>query len=479
MKIELILRLIFAGAAMCIGLVLSIALLTSKKTNKSVNFLLLAITIFFIGQTLDSFLMFSGLYKNMPHLVMAVYPVGFLIGAIYYFYIRIILQPFFRFRWYDILHFAFMIRMYYLMDWFYPKPTTDKINILEYLWFTNPNKPNLMDFLYWSEHNFLTIFYLIATLKLINSALNLLKSKSSNSDIEYLGWLKKSTYIFIGIIILDIIRALIVVKYELHPGKSEILSSIIFLGYIIYTIFQIIRNPDKAFYTLTIDTNTKNNTSFKVRSNIFIENISRSFNKQINLNRILVLCCIIPILLICIYFYFIDTTIFQKVNWILPFIMLFLFFMIFQFTIIDHTIIFQNSEVKTDKTFISQSEDTVSSDDTNFLLLLKEFMEREQPYHNANLKSHELASLLETTPHYLSKIINQNLGQNFYTFINSYRVEAFKKKVLLKENDNLTLTAIAEEVGFNSKSSFNRIFKTMTGTTPSEYIKKQKKSANF
>lgn len=110
--------------------------------------------------------------------------------------------------------------------------------------------------------------------------------------------------------------------------------------------------------------------------------------------------------------------------------------------------------------------------DQDFAKKLHLFMENENPYLNSELKTHELATMLDVTPHYLSKIINQEFKVNFYNFINKYRVEEFKKRAIQKENKNLTLTAIAQEVGFNSKSSFNRIFKTVTSTTPSEFIKK-------
>ena len=92
---------------------------------------------------------------------------------------------------------------------------------------------------------------------------------------------------------------------------------------------------------------------------------------------------------------------------------------------------------------------------------------------NPELKSHELASMLEVTPHYLSKVINQEFNVNFYNFINQYRVEEFKKKVLDNENKNLTLNAIAKNVGFNSKSSFNRVFKSIACITPTEYLKQE------
>ena len=113
--------------------------------------------------------------------------------------------------------------------------------------------------------------------------------------------------------------------------------------------------------------------------------------------------------------------------------------------------------------------------DTKFAKQLTAFMKEEKPYLNPELKSHELAAMLGVSPHYLSKVINQEFDVNFYNFINKYRVEEFKKSVLKGENKNLTLAAVAQTVGFNSKSSFNRIFKSIALITPTEYLRQNVK----
>lgn len=487
MDIELILRLTFAGTAIFIGLILGVALLTSKKTNRYVNLLLLIIILFFIGQALDSFLMYTNLYKIAPHFVLAVTPLGFLIGAVYYFYIRIILEPSFKFRWYDSIHLILSITMYYKMQWFFKQPSLKKIETLKYMWFDNPNAPKIYSFISWSKDEFLTIFYLIASIQLINLALNSLQSKSSNTDIEYLNWLKKSTYIFMGLSILEITRALVVILYKFDAGKSEIISSGLLLTYFIYLIFQIIQNPNRSFYKLTNEATITNKAhfNFNLKLNLFIKNITRMFFKSKTYNPIIVMVLTGFILISCIYFYFFDSRIFKQSNWYYFITILSLYTFLFQFTIIDNHSIYPNlksinTQPSEQKTNINPNLTTeVSINDTLFIKSLKEFMIKEQPYLNPNLKSHELANLLETTPHYLSKIINQELGLNFYSFVNSYRINEFKKKVLQEAHKNFTLTSIAKDVGFNSKSSFNRIFKATAGITPSAYIKVQKKKSTL
>lgn len=98
-----------------------------------------------------------------------------------------------------------------------------------------------------------------------------------------------------------------------------------------------------------------------------------------------------------------------------------------------------------------------------------EYVEKEKPYLNSNLTITELAKQLDMLTYQLSKIINNEIGKTFFDFINSYRVEEVKK--MMKKNKNYKIIAIAYDCGFNSKSSFNRIFKKITGKTPSQYRK--------
>ena len=81
-----------------------------------------------------------------------------------------------------------------------------------------------------------------------------------------------------------------------------------------------------------------------------------------------------------------------------------------------------------------------------------------------------LARVLEVHPNHLSQVINSYEGKNFYDYINFYRVEEFKKLAPLPDNRNYTLLSLAYECGFNSKTSFNRNFKKVTGVSPTEYL---------
>jgi AraC-like DNA-binding protein len=104
-----------------------------------------------------------------------------------------------------------------------------------------------------------------------------------------------------------------------------------------------------------------------------------------------------------------------------------------------------------------------------YLQQLLDLMEKQQPYTNSELTLNQLAEMLSISSHNLSEIINTRLQQNFFDFVNAYRLEKVKKDLVDPAKSHLTLLAIAFEAGFNSKSSFNLIFKKQTNMTPSEY----------
>ncbi|ASU32300.1 ABC transport system permease protein, putative [Mucilaginibacter xinganensis] len=90
-------------------------------------------------------------------------------------------------------------------------------------------------------------------------------------------------------------------------------------------------------------------------------------------------------------------------------------------------------------------------------------------YEDAELTLTSLAVKLKIHPHDLSRIINTGMEKNFSDFINEFRVRAIVGKMQDPAYDRLTLLGIAYESGFNSKTTFNRVFKEMTGKTPVEY----------
>ena len=121
---------------------------------------------------------------------------------------------------------------------------------------------------------------------------------------------------------------------------------------------------------------------------------------------------------------------------------------------------------------ISESQLAVFQKIKNDLL---EVMKTKKPYLDQNLNIFTLAKQLGTNSKYLSQVINQEFDKSFVHFINEYRIEE-AKQILLVDN-NFTIEAQSQMVGFKSKSSFNIAFKRHTGITPSLYIQGNKYSA--
>jgi ABC-type antimicrobial peptide transport system permease subunit/AraC-like DNA-binding protein len=106
---------------------------------------------------------------------------------------------------------------------------------------------------------------------------------------------------------------------------------------------------------------------------------------------------------------------------------------------------------------------------------LKKAMEAHQFYQDPELSLKSLAKKLDLHPHELSRIINVTLRKNFNDFINEYRIREVSRKMQDPAYDRLTLLGIAFDSGFNSKSTFNRTFREMTGKSPAEYKSALKK----
>lgn len=108
---------------------------------------------------------------------------------------------------------------------------------------------------------------------------------------------------------------------------------------------------------------------------------------------------------------------------------------------------------------------------------LLSLMENQKPYLNPELDLSTLSQLVGINTKIVSYYINSDFGTNFYEFVNKYRVEEFKKRVLEEEGNKFSLLGLAFECGFNSKSTFNHVFKKFTGQTPSEYSFQNKKKS--
>lgn len=106
-----------------------------------------------------------------------------------------------------------------------------------------------------------------------------------------------------------------------------------------------------------------------------------------------------------------------------------------------------------------------------YKIRLIDYVIEEKPFLDNELNINKLSEMVGISSHNLSQVLSSEIGKSFYDFINTYRVEEFKRVVKQDSSRNFTLLAIAMDCGFNSKSSFNRIFKNITGITPTAYLK--------
>lgn len=108
----------------------------------------------------------------------------------------------------------------------------------------------------------------------------------------------------------------------------------------------------------------------------------------------------------------------------------------------------------------------------NHKAALEKLMQIEKLYLDPELSLGTVAEKLNLTMTTLSWLINKNYECNFYDFVNRYRISEFLEKLEKKEHKKKTLSSLAFESGFNSRTTFNKFFKKTTQNTPSEYLEK-------
>ncbi|GAB5555499.1 MAG: hypothetical protein Sapg2KO_50900 [Saprospiraceae bacterium] len=121
------------------------------------------------------------------------------------------------------------------------------------------------------------------------------------------------------------------------------------------------------------------------------------------------------------------------------------------------------TQLKYQKSNLSEKESE------KILASLQQYMKEHKTYLQSQLTIKEVAQLLNISSKHLSQVINQQLGLNFFNYINEYRVNEVKNRIADPKYRHLSILGIALDCGFNSKSSFNSVFKKVTGKTPTTY----------
>ena len=102
---------------------------------------------------------------------------------------------------------------------------------------------------------------------------------------------------------------------------------------------------------------------------------------------------------------------------------------------------------------------------------LQQLMLDSKPFLNANLKLTDVAKALETSPHHLSRAVNENFQGSFQDYLNAYRVN--EAKIILRSSSPPKMLAVALDSGFGNKVSFYKHFKKVTKLLPSEFVQQQ------
>lgn len=128
-------------------------------------------------------------------------------------------------------------------------------------------------------------------------------------------------------------------------------------------------------------------------------------------------------------------------------------------------------EIETHKREKLEEVKTVESDTKNKEVVdrILALMDRDKLYQETELTLQDLANRIQFPSYLVSQAINEGLKKNFYDLVNGYRVEEAKRLLLDPKNNNYTILSVAFEAGFNSKTTFNTVFKKFTGQTPSDF----------
>ncbi|NMM47447.1 helix-turn-helix domain-containing protein [Marinigracilibium pacificum] len=102
---------------------------------------------------------------------------------------------------------------------------------------------------------------------------------------------------------------------------------------------------------------------------------------------------------------------------------------------------------------------------------IKDLIEEDKLYLNPSFKISDLSDLTGLNPRKISQVINETQEKNFSAFINDYRLEEIKRRLINEKYSNLSILGIAQECGFRSSGRFNTLFKEKFGETPSQYRK--------
>jgi AraC-like DNA-binding protein len=375
---------------------LVLALLTSKHSNKTANYLLSSLIVLFSYYALVKILSNTNEILNYPHLIRTYRPIFILACPVIYFYCNALTTPGFRFTYKDSLHLVpFGMYTLIMLPFFFSDPAT-KIASLSLQPFT----------LSWViERSFFVIvffFYFALSYRTVHRHQRHIKDVFSNLEKVKLDWLRNLLLAF------GVIWVTALLRFLSAHGKVGYENKFLVPILLCLTIFLI------GWYALRQPEIFSDRWDKLIRENDWksVAVVSMEKNRQEEQARFK-----------------------------------------------------QPPKYK----YSSLSERDIARH-KDYLI---NYLEQEKPYTDPDLKLQNLADHLGIPSYQLSQIINTELQQNFYELINSLRIEEAKHRLIDPAKQHNTIVAIAYDVGFNSKSTFNTAFKKYTRMTPSQFKKSQ------
>ncbi len=283
-------------------------------------------------------------------------------------------------------------------------------------------------------------------------------------------WDKKHNLHFLSGIIFSVLVILLLINFKNSENIQSSNKSLIELyQYISYFFLGIFPFQLIIYSFLTYKKLKNHQKNIKIFSSN-TENIDLKW-----LENIVIIICLLLFIWILDIVFNISTAKFQLIN---SFLLIGIYFIAYHFIkqkeIYPFSKIEQNEIIEIIEEFdvIDVKKKLIDDDKLESQKIdLLNLIQSKKPYLDSEISLIKLASEMNCTPHQLSYIINNGFDENFYQFINRFRIEEAKKLILNPNMNHLSLLGIGFEVGFNSKSVFNTTFKKNTGKTPSEFKK--------
>lgn len=391
------------------GLVFSFLLLIKGLKTERTEYYWLSAFIFLCCLYVAPWMLgFAGWYDNQPYRDILFYTPFqhlFLLGPLIFFYTQNLLNPSFRFRKTDLLHFVpgLLYIVYNLIVLIY-----DRWIFGGYYFYADQADK---DFDSWYQTAGLVsmLFYFLASLRYYNRYRKLIFEVVSYADTIVFAWIRNYLFAFLVMLLLPFVFELAGIFY---PGLQTYRGSWWF-----FLLFSII-----MYY-------------------IAISGYSNPIHAKIGF----------------------DISLFHKRTYLLT-----------SPSKVNSS--FENTPIDIDHEEIGNE---LSEDLLRWREKIQELMEHEQLFMNPELTLTDISKKLQTNSAVISRSINQGFHMNFNDFVNQFRIEAVRKLLEAGEHRKSTLLGLAFDCGFNSKATFNRAFKKVTGITPKEYLRNQEIEARM